>query len=66
MPLMTILIHVDTPKAKVVIHLRALPGAETVACGAKARASWTDESPSITCPACRKIDRVQHRARATN
>lgn len=35
---MTVMIHVDTPKAKVVIHFRALPGATTVACGAKARA----------------------------
>jgi hypothetical protein len=63
---MTVLIHVDTPKAKVVIHLRALPGAATVACGAKTRASWTDESSSITCPACRKIEKVQNRARSTN
>jgi hypothetical protein len=63
---MTILIHLDTPKAKVVIHLRAQPGALTVACGAKARASWTNESPAITCPDCRRIAKAQHRARSTN
>jgi hypothetical protein len=63
---MTILIHVDTPKAKVVIHLRPLPGSTAAACGAKARASWTNESPAVTCPACRKIEKAEHRARSTN
>ena len=66
MPRMTILIHVDTLKAKVVIHLRAKPGVSAAACGAKARASWTNESPAITCPDCRKIAKAQHRARSTN
>jgi len=63
---MIIMIHVDTPKAKVVIHFRALPGATTVACGAKARASWTNESPAVTCPVCRKIEKARHRTRSTN
>jgi hypothetical protein len=63
---MTIMIYVDAPKAKVVIHLRTASDAATVACGAKARASWTNESPAITCPTCRKIEKAQQRSRSTN
>jgi hypothetical protein len=63
---MTIMIHVDTPKAKIVIHLRAMQGATTASCGAKARASWANESPAVTCPACRKIEKAQDRSRSTN
>lgn len=66
MPPMTILIHVDTLKAKVVIHLRTQPGAAAAACGAKVRATWTNESPAITCADCRNIAKAQHRPHPTN